>query len=192
MPAEGGRHSFVKIITCCGGGGTALVVRLPERGCACSCGPNAAWSAPIKAPAGAYGMDASQPAAASYWRQQIENALLAPIRAMRLAYLPLLMVYFAYGAIGLTASPQSFWIKKSLTWTPAELAVPGRLVHAAVDHQDGVRRAGRHRAAARLAAPRLRVHRRRPDRRSASSCWRGPRAAGSRSCPPTSSTSSPR
>ena len=67
-------------------------------------------------------MNASQPAPASYWWQQIENALLAPIRALRLTYLPLLMVYFAYGAMGLVGVAQSFWIKGSLTWTPAELA----------------------------------------------------------------------
>ena len=71
-------------------------------------------------------METSQPAPhASYWRQQIENALLAPIRSMRLAYLPLLMVYFAYGATGLVGVAQSFWVKKSLTWTPAELAALG-------------------------------------------------------------------
>ena len=67
-------------------------------------------------------MDASQPAPSTYWRQQIENALLAPIRAVRLSYLPLLMVYFSYGAMGIIGVAQSFWIKKSLTWTPAELA----------------------------------------------------------------------
>src|SRR5262245_15118222 len=68
-------------------------------------------------------MDASAPAQGNYWRQQIENALLAPIRAMRMAYLPLLMVYFAYGATGLTAVAQAFWIKRDLTsWTPADLA----------------------------------------------------------------------
>lgn len=67
-------------------------------------------------------MDASQPAPASYWRQQVENALLAPIRAMRMSYLPLLMVYFAYGAMGLVGVAQSFWIKTALTWNPAELA----------------------------------------------------------------------
>jgi hypothetical protein len=67
-------------------------------------------------------MDASQPAPSTYWRQQIENALLAPVRAVRLSYLPLLMVYFSYGAMGIIAVAQSFWIKKSLTWTPAELA----------------------------------------------------------------------
>lgn len=67
-------------------------------------------------------MDASQPAPAAYWKQQIENALLAPIRALRREYLPLLMVYFAYGAMGLVGVAQSFWIKNALTWTPAELA----------------------------------------------------------------------
>ena len=41
---------------------------------------------------------------------------------MRLEYLPLLMVYFAYGAMGLTAVAETFWIKKALTWTPAELS----------------------------------------------------------------------
>ena len=32
------------------------------------------------------------------------------------------MVYFAYGAMGLTAVAQRFWIKNSLTRRPAELA----------------------------------------------------------------------
>jgi MFS family permease len=67
-------------------------------------------------------MQTSEPLTAPYWRQQIEKALLAPIRSMRLAYLPLLMVYFAYGATGLVGVAQTFWIRKSLTWSPAELA----------------------------------------------------------------------
>jgi len=67
-------------------------------------------------------MDAVSPRPAGYWKQQIENAVLAPVRAMRPAYLPLLLVYFAYGAMGLTAIAEAFWIKKSLTWTPAELS----------------------------------------------------------------------
>lgn len=70
-------------------------------------------------------MVATSPTGASYWRQQIENALLAPIRAMRLEYLPLLMVYFAYGALGLTAVAETFWIKKALSLTPAQLASLG-------------------------------------------------------------------
>ena len=67
-------------------------------------------------------MEAASPSHVAYWKQRIERAILAPIRAMRLAYLPLLMVYFAYGAMGLTAVAESFWIKKDLTWNPAELS----------------------------------------------------------------------
>ena len=48
--------------------------------------------------------------------------LIRPIQAFRLHYLPLLMVYFAYGALGLTDVSQSMWIKESLTLSPAELA----------------------------------------------------------------------
>jgi len=54
------------------------------------------------------------------------NAILAnlvqPIRAFRLHYVPLLMVYFAYGALGLIDVSQSMWIRESLTLSPAELA----------------------------------------------------------------------
>src|SRR6476620_8023428 len=67
-------------------------------------------------------MEAASPSHAAYWKQQLENALLAPVRAMRLVYLPLLMVYFAYGAMGLVAVAQTFWVRTSLTWTPADLA----------------------------------------------------------------------
>src|SRR5262247_1837946 len=56
------------------------------------------------------------------WRKRLEGALLAPIRAMRARYLPLLMVYFAYGALGLTGIAEAFWIKQALTMTPAQLA----------------------------------------------------------------------
>jgi hypothetical protein len=67
-------------------------------------------------------MDAATPKPADYWKAQIERALLAPVRAMRREYLPLLMVYFAYGALGLTAIAETFWVKRDLSWTPAELA----------------------------------------------------------------------
>ncbi len=50
------------------------------------------------------------------------TAFLVPIRACRTAYLPLLMVYFASGALGLTAVADTFWVRKSLTLTPADLA----------------------------------------------------------------------
>ena len=59
---------------------------------------------------------------AAYLRERLVTALLNPIRAFRPRYLPLLMVYFAYGALGLIAVAESFWVKKALTLTPAELA----------------------------------------------------------------------
>ena len=49
-------------------------------------------------------------------------AFLQPIRAMRLKYVPLLMVYFAYGALGLIDVTRDIWVKEQLTLTPAELA----------------------------------------------------------------------
>jgi hypothetical protein len=58
-------------------------------------------------------------------RRQLEAAILTPVRAFRWRYLPLLMVYFAYGALGLTAIANSFWVKQALTMTPADLAALG-------------------------------------------------------------------
>ncbi|MFQ5626929.1 MAG: hypothetical protein ACE5FM_09790 [Methyloligellaceae bacterium] len=55
----------------------------------------------------------------------LKAALIAPVRAMRLRYLPLLMVYFAYGALGLVGIAESFWIKQALSMTPADLAALG-------------------------------------------------------------------
>jgi len=48
--------------------------------------------------------------------------LMRPIRAFRAAYVPLVMVYFAYGALGLIDVTRDMWIKESLTLTPSELA----------------------------------------------------------------------
>jgi hypothetical protein len=50
------------------------------------------------------------------------GALLRPIRGFRAAYLPLVMVYFAYGALGLIDVTRDMWIKERLTLSPAELA----------------------------------------------------------------------
>ena len=61
----------------------------------------------------------------AYLKTQLDNALLNPVRAYRRHYLPLLMVYFAYGALGITAIAESFWIKQSLTLNPSELAALG-------------------------------------------------------------------
>ena len=53
---------------------------------------------------------------------KLKAALVTPVRAMRLRYLPLLMIYYAYGALGLVAIAEAFWVKEALTFTPAELA----------------------------------------------------------------------
>ena len=54
---------------------------------------------------------------------RLKEAVVTPVRAMRWRYVPLLMVYFAYGAyVYLPATALSFWRRQSLTLTPAELA----------------------------------------------------------------------
>ena len=50
------------------------------------------------------------------------SSLLRPILGFRRTYLPLLMVYFAYGALGLIDVTRDMWVKERLTLTPAELA----------------------------------------------------------------------
>lgn len=52
----------------------------------------------------------------------ISAHLLEPARAMRMRYLPLLMVYFAYGALGIIDISRDMWVKESLTLSPAEIA----------------------------------------------------------------------
>ena len=52
----------------------------------------------------------------------LASSLLQPIHAFRLHYVPLVMVYFAYGALGLVDVTRDMWVKEELTWTPAELA----------------------------------------------------------------------
>jgi len=59
---------------------------------------------------------------AALLKSRLEGPVLAPIRAFRAAYLPLLTIYLASGALGLVAVADSFWVKQSLTLTPAELA----------------------------------------------------------------------
>ena len=55
-------------------------------------------------------------------RTAIIDDVLRPVRAFRIAYLPLLMVYFAYGALGLIDVSRDMWIKERLTLSPADLA----------------------------------------------------------------------
>lgn len=47
------------------------------------------------------------------------------LRAIRRAWVPLLVVYFAYGALGLIDISRDFWVKESLRLSPAELASLG-------------------------------------------------------------------
>jgi MFS family permease len=51
----------------------------------------------------------------------IDN-LYRPIQSFRLRYLPLVMIYFAYGALGIIDVSRDMWVKEKLTLTPAELA----------------------------------------------------------------------
>ena len=53
---------------------------------------------------------------------QMRASILAPLAAFRRAYLPPVMVYFAYGALGLTAIADSFWVKSALNLSASELA----------------------------------------------------------------------
>jgi len=55
------------------------------------------------------------------WRQSIRR----PIRAFQLNYVPVVMVYFAYGALGLTDVTRDLWIKESLSFTPSQPAGVG-------------------------------------------------------------------
>src|SRR4029078_5639710 len=50
------------------------------------------------------------------------DSILRPIRAFRLNYVPVVMVYFAYGALGLIDVTRDLWSKESLSFTPSQLA----------------------------------------------------------------------
>jgi MFS family permease len=50
------------------------------------------------------------------------DSIMRPIRAFRPSYLPVVMVYFAYGALGLIDVTRDLWIKESLSLTPSQLA----------------------------------------------------------------------
>ena len=52
------------------------------------------------------------------WRQSI----IRPIQAFQRNYVPVVMVYFAYGALGLIDVTRDLWIKESLSFTPSQLA----------------------------------------------------------------------
>ena len=52
------------------------------------------------------------------WRESITR----PITAFQLNYIPVVVVYFAYGALGLIDVTRDLWIKESLSFTPSQLA----------------------------------------------------------------------
>ena len=51
--------------------------------------------------------------------------LLTPIRALRMRYVPLLLIYFAYGASVFTAIAKDFWVKKELALSAEDLVALG-------------------------------------------------------------------
>ena len=50
------------------------------------------------------------------------RSITRPIRAFQLNYIPVVVVYFAYGALGLIDVTRDLWIKESLSFTPSQLA----------------------------------------------------------------------
>src|ERR1041384_8871574 len=60
----------------------------------------------------------TKPAVQAAWL----DSILRPIRSFRLRYVPVVMVYFAYGAVGLIDVTRDLWIKESLSLTPSDLA----------------------------------------------------------------------
>jgi len=53
------------------------------------------------------------------------DIFLTPIRAFRMRYLPLLLIYFAYGSSAFVGIAQQFWVKEALDMTAADLAELG-------------------------------------------------------------------
>ena len=55
-------------------------------------------------------------------RAAFVHSVLRPIEAFRLRYVPVVMVYFAYGALGLVDVTRDLWIEESLSLSPSQLA----------------------------------------------------------------------
>jgi hypothetical protein len=80
-------------------------------------------------------------------RDRLRTALLTPVRAMRLRYLPLLMIYYAYGALGLVTIAETFWIKEALTTSQLRLGLCRRILESPLRHLEQI---GDHRMLASL------------------------------------------
>jgi len=59
------------------------------------------------------------------FQKTLKNSLLNPIKHFKLRYLPLLMVYFAYGASGITGVAETFWVKEELNLSATALVSLG-------------------------------------------------------------------
>ena len=57
--------------------------------------------------------------------QTILNNLVVPIKAMQWRYLPLLMIYFSYGASAFSGIAMTFWVKEFLLLSPETLIAIG-------------------------------------------------------------------
>jgi len=53
--------------------------------------------------------------------KNLKDALLTPIRSLRRRYIPLLIIYFAYGAQALTSVALTFWEKENLSLSSEQL-----------------------------------------------------------------------
>ena len=51
----------------------------------------------------------------------LKSLLLLPIQSLRLRYIPLLLIYFAYGSSVFVAIARDFWIKKELDLSAEDL-----------------------------------------------------------------------
>ncbi len=49
------------------------------------------------------------------------DIIMTPIRAIKMRYIPLLLIYFAYGASGFTAVAETFWVKEQLNLSAENL-----------------------------------------------------------------------
>lgn len=55
----------------------------------------------------------------------LKKSLFNPVISFRRKYLPFLMIYFSYGALGIVGIAENFWVKKELTLSPVKLAELG-------------------------------------------------------------------
>jgi hypothetical protein len=65
---------------------------------------------------------ARAPAPGVSLRAAFIESVLRPIQAFRPRYVPVVMIYFAYGALGLIDVTRDLWIKESLSLSPSQLA----------------------------------------------------------------------